>query len=313
MEGPINSIVVHGAGDYEGIINLAIDSLSSEHSKQAYRKALDDFIFWYMSQGQPGLIKATVNRYKAYLIDRGFTPASVNLKLSAIRKLAKEAVDNGLLGQAEAGGIASIRGVTGSTLPRGRGMASGELQALMACCENDSSPAGVRDAALIALAYSCGLRRAEIVGLDLEDYDTTSGRVLVRHGKGNKERTAYLVNGAARAMADWLAMRADAPGALFWPINKGGALQARRMTTQAVYNLTLKRGELAGVKDFSPHDLRRSFVGDLLDAGADIATVARMAGHASVTTTQRYDRRPEAAKEKAAGLLHVPYHGRLVR
>jgi site-specific recombinase XerD len=80
-----------------------------------------------------------------------------------------------------------------------------------------------------------------------------------------------------------------------------------RLITQAVYNMLSKRALQARVKKFSPHDLRRSFVSDLVDAGADIAVVARMAGHASVITTARYDRRKEQAKQKAATMLHVPY------
>lgn len=78
-------------------------------------------------------------------------------------------------------------------------------------------------------------------------------------------------------------------------------------------NMMSKRAELASVKDFSPHDMRRTFVSDLLEAGADIATVAKMAGHASVNTTARYDRRPEQTKQKSAEMLFVPYTGCMIR
>ncbi len=130
-------------------------------------------------------------------------------------------------------------------------------------------------------------------------------------GKGNKERIAWLTGGAARAMADWLAVRGDDPGALFVAVNKSGRMANRdHMTPKTIYSMLAKRATEAGVKSFSPHDMRRTFVSDLLDAGADITTVSKMAGHANVTTTSRYDRRPEEAKRKAASLLHVPYMGR---
>jgi site-specific recombinase XerD len=114
-------------------------------------------------------------------------------------------------------------------------------------------------------------------------------------------------------VADWLAIRGTQPGALFCAINKGGHLVYGPMTAQALYNLLTRRGQAAGIKDFSPHDMRRTFCGDMLAAGADIAVVAKLMGHASVNTTARYDRRPEQAKKAASGLLHVPYHGKLIR
>jgi len=82
------------------------------------------------------------------------------------------------------------------------------------------------------------------------------------------------------------------------------------MTDDAVWRLIEKRAKMAGVTNVSPHDLRRSFVSDLLDAGVDVSTVSKMAGHASVLTTAKYDRRGEDAKRKAAKALHVPYPGR---
>ncbi len=146
--------------------------------------------------------------------------------------------------------------------------------------------------------------------LDLANFAGEDGRLVVR-GKGNKERIAWLTGGAARAMADWLSVRGADPGALFVTVNKSGRMANREhMTPKTIYSMLAKRATEAGVKSFSPHDMRRTFVSDLLDAGADITTVSKMAGHANVTTTSRYDRRPEEAKRKAASLLNVPYAGR---
>ena len=102
-------------------------------------------------------------------------------------------------------------------------------------------------------------------------------------------------------------LRATEPGPLFIPINKGGHASVRRMTDHAIWKMVQKRGAEAGVKKFSPHDLRRSFCSDLLDLGADIAVVQQLAGHANIATTARYDRRGEKPKQKASEMLVVPY------
>lgn len=239
-----------------------------------------------------------------------YMPASVNKILAALRGALYSAWQSGQMTAEDYYRAVSVKGVKVNTLPAGRELTHGEIAALIAACENDQTSAGVRDAAIIALMYSGGLRREEVVKLALSDFTAEDGRLLVR-GKGNKERTAWLMGGAFRALVDWLNVRGDDPGALFVAVNKSGrSANFRHMTPKTVYSMLQKRAKEAGVKAFSPHDLRRTFVSDLLDAGADITTVSKMAGHANVTTTARYDRRPEEAKRKAASLLHVPYTGR---
>jgi site-specific recombinase XerD len=196
----------------------------------------------------------------------------------------------------------SVKGITGETVPAGRHVPIGEITALLNGC--DQTAGGIRDAAIISLLYAGGLRRAELVGLDLADYDQAAGTLLVR-GKRNKQRLVPVVNGAASALADWLTVRGLAAGALF--TGTGNRQRGGRLTTQAVYNLLTTRAAAAGIAKLSPHDMRRSFVGELLERGADISTVQKLAGHANVATTQRYDRRGEAVKRRAAELLHVPY------
>ena len=238
-----------------------------------------------------------------------YRAATANKMLSALRGVLKTCWRLGYMHADDYTRAADVPSITGSTLPKGRALSSGEIDALMTACLNDSSAAGARDAAIIALLRVGGLRRAEICALTLADYDAETGALIVR-GKRNKERAAYVTNGAKDALDDWLLVRGGESGALFCPVSKGGTISIRRMYPEAVFNMLTKRAAQAGVKDLSPHDFRRTFVSDLLDAGADIATVQKLAGHANVQTTARYDRRGEQAKRKAVALLHVPYRRR---
>jgi site-specific recombinase XerD len=236
-----------------------------------------------------------------------FAAARANKMLSALRGVLKAAWRLGQLDGHSYQRAVDVPAVKGSTLPRGRSLEPGELRALFAACAADDSPAGKRDAALLAVLYGAGLRRSEAAALVLDNYNQGTGELRVESGKGNKARLVYVANGGKRAVDTWLAVRGNEPGPLFVPINKAGNVVHRALTDQAVYNCLVKRGEQAGLPHFSPHDMRRSFVSDLLDSGADISTVQKLAGHANVNTTQRYDRRDEHTKKRAAELLHVPY------
>lgn len=237
-------------------------------------------------------------------------PATVNNYLAALRGVLKRCRAQRLLDPHDlADYLDACKDVKGSRVPKGRSLAPGEISALMAACGADQSPAGARDAAMVAILYSCGLRRSELVKLDLDSFKPESGWLVV-DGKGNKQREVHVQGGARAALDDWLLLRGDAPGALFWRIRRGGTMVRRRLSSQAVFDMLATRGAAAGVAEFSPHDLRRTLAGDLLDAGADIAIVQRTLGHADPRTTAKYDRRSQDAQRKAQAAIHVPYHRR---
>lgn len=234
-----------------------------------------------------------------------YAPTTANKILAALRCVLKHAFALGLIGAEDYERVRHVESIRGVRIPRGRALPGGELRSLFAACD-PVKPGGARNAALLAVLYGGGLRRSEIVALDLADFDPTTGVLKVR-GKGNTERIAYVTNGARQALDAWLAVRGNDPGPLFVPVMKGGTVVLRRMTDQSVLDLVRRLARHAGIPRFSPHDLRRTFIGDMLDLGVDISTVQQLVGHAQVTTTARYDRRGEHVRRRAAEMLHVPF------
>ena len=242
---------------------------------------------------------------RAVLREQNAKPATINHVLSAVRGTIKEAWRLGLIDSETYTRAIDVRNVSRSQLPAGRHVDAGEVAALFRACGD--SLVGARDAALLGILAGAGLRRAEAVALQLEDYG--DGTLKVLNGKGAKDRVVFLPAGARRAVENWIARRGAWPGALLCPIRRGGALEQRTMTAQAILLRVRHLSKRAGIAQISPHDLRRTFVGELLEAGADVSSVAKLAGHANPTTTARYDRRPDEAKRRAAELLHIPYDG----
>lgn len=236
-----------------------------------------------------------------------YSPARANGCLAALRGVMKECWQLGIITADEYNRIKAVPPVRGERLPKGRALSHGEIRTLFLECSKDQTKSGTRDAALLAILYGCGLRRSEAVALDIKDYDQQTKSLKIRAGKGNKERMVYLTSGSERALNSWLSVRGTIAGPIFFRIIKGDHITTKRLTDQAIMWILNQRSQSAGVATFSPHDLRRTFISDLLDAGADIATVQQMAGHSQVTTTARYDRRGEVAKRKASDLLFVPF------
>jgi integrase len=235
-----------------------------------------------------------------------YAPASSNKMLCAVRGCVREAWRLGQIPENDFRQAIDVKGIRGESLASGRALSMGEISALLGACGADPSPAGTRDGALLAILFGTGVRRGEVVGLDLADFDPQTGQLKVRKGKGRKDRIVYCENSGGAWLKKWISIRGEEPGPLLLPIAKDGAVGTRRLSTQAIYSTLQKRAAQAGIAHLSPHDLRRTCITELLTMGADALVVSRLAGHASVQTTMRYDLRPESAKRSAAGLLHMP-------
>jgi integrase len=247
---------------------------------------------------------------RAALAER-YAARTANKMLSALRGVLKAAWR---LGQMDsdayhrAADVDALAVSTPSQAERGQHATAGELSALVGACVTSGTKAGIRDAAILALAYACGLRRAELASLSMADFDRERSTLTVK-GKRNKTRVVPLENdGAMGALLDWLHLRGNDPGPVFLRVRRGDHITADGLTPHAIYGIIAERCEQAAVKELRPHDMRRTFAGDLLDRGVDIATVQQLMGHASPTTTAGYDRRPGETKRRAVAKLHFPYH-----
>lgn len=245
----------------------------------------------------------------AAMLGIGYAHTSVNKHLVALRRVLKEAYRLNLFADPNDYHHAiAVKSLHANSPLRGRSLEQSELQALIRCCLNDSKnpPLSTRDAALIATMYATGLRRQEAVNLNLSDLNPRESSLRVL-GKGHKYRQVYLSTDATEALGAWLALRGRKVGPLFCPVGKSGRILLRRLSPQSVYYLLKERRQQAGLAPFSPHDLRRSTITDLLDADVDLLTVSAIAGHASADTTRRYDRRNENVKRRASEKLKQPY------
>jgi integrase len=187
-------------------------------------------------------------------------PATANKHLAALRGVLKQVWRLGMISAEDHQRAIDLPAVHGPSPRKSRALSQEELRALVAACERDRSPAGPRDAALFALLFGAGLRRAEVAALDLADFDRRTSTICVR-GNGTKPPRRFTANREGLLALDaWLARRGVTPGPLFNPVNKGGRIEIRRLSEQAIYVACHKRATEAGLPPVSPEDLRRSLL-----------------------------------------------------
>ena len=270
------------------ITSLVLDGLDSQHSKRAYGKALSDFAIWYEKQGRPGLSKRVIQRYKAALAERGLSAATVNLRLSAIRKLVTEAADNGLLDPNVAAAVGRVKGVKSAGVRLGHWLDKDQAQELINA-PNPKTLKGARDRALLAVLIGTGIRRSEAASLTFDHIQQREGRWVIADlvGKRKRVRTVPMPSWAKAAVDLWAEKAGISSGRVFRSFRRGDRLGGDSMTAQAIYDVVRQySGELGfGV---AAHDTRRTYSKLAEKGGADLRQISLSLGHASIRTTEKY-------------------------
>jgi len=279
---------IEAAHGLDPLIALVTDTLTSHHSRRAYRKALTDFIHWWIEQGRPAFSRALVNRYKTVLQDQGLAPSTINQRLSAVRRLATEAAYTGLADQAILAGIKAVRGVRSGGIRTGKWLTLEQAQVLINT-PNTATLKGLRDRAILAVLIGAGLRREETARLDVSHLQILDDRPVLADivGKRNKIRTVPLPDFAYQALTEWLEAASIREGRVFRPINRGGHVAGEEITAQALYGVVGSYTRACGLS-LTPHDLRRTFSKLARQGGARLEQIQLALGHASIQTTERY-------------------------
>lgn len=252
-----------------------------------------------------------VARVRSILGER-YAPATANKILTALRGVLEECWKLKLMTAEDYHAVVNVKNFKlHAPEPTGRELTVEEVGKMLGLCldlavaNSKHANIGLRDAVLITLLWSVGMRRAEVARIQIEDYDPETGKLHI-FGKGNKARTSYIAGRARELLDFWIEVRGRSPGAILTRVLKNGKIVYTQLTPQSIYDRIQQRAAQVGITEhLSTHDFRRTAISRLLDS-VDITTVAKMFGHANVNTTARYDRRGDRAKIQAAEILDIP-------
>jgi len=282
-------IVVPQATQWQRLKALVLDSVSSPITRRVYNLGLDEFIGWYALEPRPGFTKATVCSWRVSLEARGLGTVSINVRITAVRKLAVEAADNGLLAPELANGIARVKGVASKGIRLGNWLSIQQAQKLLNAPDATTTK-GLRDRSILAVLLGCGLRRSEVAALTMNHVQQRDGRwcIVDLVGKHGRVRTVPMPTWVKVAIEAWTGAARINHGHVFRPVNRGGQAHAIALSEKVVWQLLQRYAAAAGVPGIAPHDLRRTCAKLCRAAGGELEQIQLLLGHASVQTTERY-------------------------
>ena len=275
--------------DLEHAKSAVLSSLTNADAQRGYNHAIDEFVDWYCSEPRLAFNRVVVLRYRSHLESRRLAPGTINLRLGAVRRLAYEAADCGLLSADLAAGIRWVHGVRKFGVRLGNWLSAEESKSLWQA----SDPArmkGKRDRALLSLLLACGLRRHEAVALRLRDLEQREGRwaIVDLVGKGGHIRTVPIPEWVREQLECWIKAAGINEGRLFRRVDKFGNVHGDQISVKAIWHIVKKSARGAGLRNVAPHDLRRTCARLCQSAGGELEQIQFLLGHVSIQTTERY-------------------------
>jgi site-specific recombinase XerD len=269
------------------ITSLVLDVISSGHTRRAYSQALGEFLIWFHDDPRREFNKAAVQKYRAELEVKGLAPSSINVRLSAIRRLALEAADNGVVARELAAGIARAKGAKRNGVRLGHWLTAEQAEQLLALPDLTTLK-GIRDQAVLAILLGAGLRRSELANLNCKNIQLRDRRWVIVDlaGKMGRIRSVPIPLSVYNVISRWKEAAGVSKGAVFRRVTRHGHLTGR-LSPQAVFTIVMTYADRLHIV-VRPHDLRRSFAKLAHIGQAPREQIQLLLGHASVVTTEIY-------------------------
>ena len=275
--------------DLEQSKAAVLNTLTSKSGQRSYDRAITDFVDWYCSEPRLAFNRTVVLRYRIYLEQKQYAATTINLRLAAVRRVAFEAADAGLLSPELAAGIRRVKGVRRIGVRVGNWLSAEQSKQLLARADQDSLR-GKRNYAMLAVLIGCGLRRGELLALRVNSIQLREEHWVIADllGKAGHIRTVPVPGWVKVAIDKWKEASGVTEGTLFRSINKTGRVWGTGMTAKVLWEVVRAAATQAEIAKLAPHDLRRSCARLCHLAGGELDQIQFLLGHVSIQTTERY-------------------------
>jgi integrase len=275
--------------DLEQSKSAVLNSLASQSSQRSYDHAIREFIDWSCSEPRLAFNKTVVTRYRTFLEQAHYASSTINFRLAALRRLAYEAADAGLLSPDLAAGIRRVKGAKRFGVRVGNWLTAEQGKRLLGVFDRQTLR-GIRDLAMTAVLLGCGLRRAEVAGLNVQDLQQREEHWVFSDlvGKCGHVRTVPVPLRIAAALHTWMARASITDGPIFRATNKAGRIGAHGFSPKVIWSVVKQACSACDLANVAPHDLRRTCARLCHERSGELEQIQFLLGHASVQTTERY-------------------------